>query len=784
MGQSDDVPLQVKGKDRSNQSSVSGSKSEQSNQELLVEEIPSHIQDLLPDLKNSPLEVALATDLHFSGNYGQDWLLATNDKIIAAQQNGLPEYQLQQIDLKQIDKVEILNLHGNNILKIRIANQGIELARFSKRQADKFNEARFKIEELIQTQKGEDQKIDTRPKNAGRKTRCEKCGKAIPHWSEICTACIDKGKTISRLLKYAVPHWKLLVGGLMMMLVLTSLGLTPPWINKMLMDEVLVPAHSAISLGQPVSENAGFLLLKYILWLFGITIITNAFGAIRSYIMSWAGQHITHDLRTETYSHLNTLSIDYYHKRDTGHIMARMTHDVERLQDFITHGIQSMLRSGIMVVGMSCILLWQNWRLTLLTMWTVPLLVALTIFIGKLYRRYHHIVWRRVEKISTILASTIPGVRVVKVFGREPDEVERFNLHSKHVLEGGLVVSKIGAFYHPTMGFLMGLGTTLVWWAGGRQILAGTMSIGDLTMFLSYMWQFIGPVQELSRLNERFIRAATSAERVFEILDTAPDIANKVDTTHLDEIEGEIEFKDVIFSYDGELNALDGVSFHVNPGEMIGLAGHSGAGKSTLINLITRFYDVNHGQILLDGRDIRDISVESLRSHIGVVLQDPFLFNGSVAENISYSKPDALPHEIIAAAKAANAHDFIVQFSDGYDTVVGERGARVSGGERQRISIARAILKNPSILILDEATSSVDTETESKIQEALERLIQGRTVFAIAHRLSTLKYSNRLLILGHGKIEEFGTHNELLELDGVYAGLCKKQAELSQIRVI
>ena len=330
----------------------------------------------------------------------------------------------------------------------------------------------------------------------------------------------------------------------------------------------------------------------------------------------------------------------------------------------------------------------------------------------------------------------------------------------------------------------MGLGTTLVWWAGGRQILAGTMSIGDLTMFLSYMWQFIGPVQELSRMNERFIRAATSAERVFQVLDTAPDIADKADTIHLNEIKGEIEFKDVVFSYDGELNALDGVSFHVNPGEMIGLAGHSGAGKSTLINLITRFYDVNQGQILLDGQDIRDISMESLRSHIGVVLQDPFLFNGSIAENISYSKPDALPHEIIAAARAANAHNFILRFPDGYDTIVGERGARVSGGERQRISIARAILKNPSILILDEATSSVDTETESKIQEALERLIQGRTVFAIAHRLSTLKYSNRLLILGHGKIEEFGTHNDLLELDGVYAGLCKKQTELSRIRVI
>ena len=388
------------------------------------------------------------------------------------------------------------------------------------------------------------------------------------------------------------------------------------------------------------------------------------------------------------------------------------------------------------------------------------------------------------------MASTIPGVRVVKVFGREDDEVERFDERSQHALEGGLAVSKIGAFYHPTMHFLMTLGIYLVWLFGGLQILSADeagqqlFTIGELTMFISYMWQFIGPVRELAHMNERFIRAATSAERVFELLDTVPDVANKTETIHLKDIKGEIEFKDVVFSYDGETNALDTVNFHVKAGEMIGLAGHSGAGKSTLINLITRFYDVNSGQILLDGRDIRDISIESLRSHIGVVLQEPFLFKGSVAENISYSRPNALPHEIISAAKAANAHDFIVQFADGYDTVVGERGTRVSGGERQRISIARAILKNPSVLILDEATSSVDTETESKIQEALERLIQGRTVFAIAHRLSTLKYSDRLLILDHGKIEEFGTHDELLAIDGIYAGLCQKQTELSQIRAV
>ena len=392
------------------------------------------------------------------------------------------------------------------------------------------------------------------------------------------------------------------------------------------------------------------------------------------------------------------------------------------------------------------------------------------------------VLWKRYANISTLLASTIPGVRVVKAFARERHEVSRFNEYTYQVLHGEMNAAKLYTLYRPIMGFIVFSGSILIWFVGGQQIFNGELTLGGLFMFQSYMYRFFGPVQTLCHMNERFVRAATSADRVFEILDTPPSVADKKDAVALEKVQGTVEFKDVYFSYDTEKNALNGVSFHAEAGEMIGLVGHSGAGKSTLINLITRFYDASDGTIEIDGHNIQDIKVKALRQQVGVVLQDPFLFQGTIAENIGYSKPGATRHEIVAAAKAANAHDFIIKFPDGYDTMVGERGARVSGGERQRISIARAILKNPRILILDEATSSVDTETESKIQEALERLVRGRTVFAIAHRLSTLKYADRLVVLKDGEVDEIGTHEELLAKEGTYAGLCSKQTELSKIR--
>ncbi|MYA71436.1 ATP-binding cassette domain-containing protein [Candidatus Poribacteria bacterium] len=778
--------------------------------ELLKEQAEARLET------GEEIKVSVSTDLRFDGTYGKDWLLVTNKRIIAFNQNGVLGHHLREVPLSAVEDVEILEMYGNNILKVSTADNAFEVSRYSKRLTPKFGRAVSELEQLIpETEVNSNGRPRGGRGRRGRgpggmpfgedKGRCEKCGHPIPSWSGVCVNCVQKGKLIFRLLKYAVPFLHVIVPAFIIMMIVRFIGAYPQILSRDLVDRIIVPAGHAVAAGQPIpvtdwghlQGTVDFLgqwfgnmpvggsfghLIGIVLILAGVRVFGMAASAIRGYMMAWVGQNVTRCLQNETYEHLNALSIDFFHDRDTGNLMSRITHDVSRLRDFIANGIQEIVGDSLTIIFMCAIMFTINWQLALWTLIPIPCLIFFTIFFGKLMSKVYHVLWKRYANISTILASTIPGVRVVKAFARERYEISRFNESTYQVFTGEMNAARLGSLYRPIMEFIAYSGAIIIWLVGGWQIFQGAESLGTLIMFQGYMMQFFGPVRTLCQMNERFIRAGTSAERVFEIMDTPPSVADKNDAVALRNIRGAVEFRDVYFSYDNEKNALDGVSFTVEPGEMIGLVGHSGAGKSTLINLITRFYDPNDGKIIIDGYDSRDIQVKTLRQQIGVVLQDPFLFQGTIAENIGYSKPGASRKEIIAAARAANAHDFIVKFPDGYDTMVGERGARVSGGERQRISIARAILKNPRILILDEATSSVDTETESKIQEALERLIQGRTVFAIAHRLSTLKYADRLVVLKEGEVDEIGTHEELIAKEGTYANLCEKQTELSRIR--
>ena len=796
------------------------------------EDVPELLEKRAQEILDNgeEIKIAVSTDLRFDGTYGKDWLLGTDKRLIAFNQNGVLGHDMREVAITSVEDIEILEMYGNNILKVTTEENAVELARYSKKLTPKFNLAVTELERITSPGnpegpgrrgpgrgpgpgRGRRGRRGPRPdgvqgqglQKGGDRTRCEKCGHPVPSWTGVCMNCQQNSKLIFRLFKYAFPYLYIIIPAFLIMMFIRFVSLYPAILSRDLIDNILTPVGSALAAGEQLPVTTwghlqGFIntlggwfgtmplggsfghLIGIVILMASVRVFSMGASSVRGYMMAWVGQNITRRMQNETYEHLNALSIDFFHERDTGNLMSRITSDVSRLRDFIANGLQDIVGDSLTLIYMCIIMFSFHWKLALWTLIPIPCLIFFTIYFGKLMSKVYSVLWKRYANISTILSSTIPGIRVVKAFARERYEISRFSELTHQVFSGEMNAAKLGSLYRPMMEFITYSGSIIIWLVGGWQIFQGDLTLGTLFMFQSYMMRFFGPVRTLCQMNERFIRAGTSAERVFEILDTPPSIADKQDAVALTNIKGEIEFRDVFFTYDNEKFAINGISFDVQPGEMIGLVGHSGAGKSTLVNLITRFYDPNRGAIVIDGHDSRDIRIKALRQQIGVVLQDPFLFEGTIADNIGYSKPGASRREIIAAAKAANAHDFIIKFPDGYDTMVGERGTRVSGGERQRISIARAILKNPRILILDEATSSIDTETESKIQEALERLVRGRTVFAIAHRLSTLKYANRLVVLKEGEVDEIGTHEELIAKDGTYANLCQKQTELSKIR--
>jgi subfamily B ATP-binding cassette protein MsbA len=570
--------------------------------------------------------------------------------------------------------------------------------------------------------------------------------------------------TYTRLLQYIRPYLPRMVVAVFCIILAASATLYVPWILREVIDEVLTTKNMSML----NTITIGIVIVYFLRGIF-------FFG--QTYLMSYIGQKVIIDMRGEIYRHMQRLSLSYFEKRQTGKIMSYITNDVAAVQGALVESMIELVTEGMTLIGSLGAMFYLHWKLSLLTLVTLPLVGQAIKIFGKKLRTSSMTVQERTADITSVLQESISSVRVIKSFAREDYEIERFQKENNQNFRAQMKNSQIMATLTPVIEFLAAIGVTLIIWYGGKEVIDNNLTAGSLIAFLMYAINLTNPLKRLSRVYGNIQKALSAADRVFEVLDTKPEIEDMPGAVALPTIEGYVALNNVTFEYKKGEPALQQLSLKINPGQVVAIVGPSGAGKTTIANLIPRFYDTTDGNITIDGIDIKTVTLQSLREQIGIVPQETILFNGSVYDNILYGKLDADYDEVINAAKAANAHKFIIDMPDGYDTQIGERGSKLSGGQRQRISIARAILKNPRVLILDEATSALDTESEKLVQEAVDKLMIGRTSFVIAHRLSTVQRADLIVVMEKGKIAEQGTHAELLAADGLYSKLYQVQFE-------
>ena len=604
---------------------------------------------------------------------------------------------------------------------------------------------------------------------------CPICQSPLPPDEEDCPNCARELHTppstwtLLRLWRFARPYQGMLLAGFLLTLAATAATLVPPYLTMPLMDDVLIPYQN----GKPVDWGRVTWLLGGLL---GAALLAWGLGWARTYILALVSERIGADLRTTTYEHLLKLSLEYFGGKRTGDLLARIGSETDRINVFLSLHLLDFATDVLMIAMTAVILFTINPWLALVTLIPLPIIAWLIHIVRDKLRTGFEQIDRVWAEVTSVLADTIPGIRVVKAFAQEQREAERFKEANRHNLDVNDRLNRVWSLFAPTVGLLTEIGVLVVWVFGIWLITRDSITVGVLTAFLAYISRFYTRMDSMSRIVSTTQKAAAGAKRIFDILDHVSSVPDPARPIPLPPVTGGIQIDNVYFRY-GNRTVLRGVDLDIRAGEMIGLVGHSGSGKSTLVNLICRFYDVSEGSVKVEGVDLRSVAVADYRKHIGLVLQEPFLFFGTIAENIAYGKPDATREEIVAAARAAHAHEFILRQPFGYDSLVGERGQSLSGGERQRISIARALLIDPKFLILDEATSAVDTETEYEIQSALNNLIRGRTTIAIAHRLSTLRRADRLVVMDRGKIVEIGNHDDLMAREGHYWRLYMAQSK-------